>query len=123
MDRRSFLRLGLFGAAAVAVGPLVRASVFREAWAADGPYGALLTADANGIQLPAGFTSRVVARSGQLVTGTAYTWHTAPDGGACFDVPGGGWAYACNSEVGSGAGAPARCGSRPTARWSMRTGC
>ena len=29
-----------------------------------------------------GFTSRVVARSGQVVAGTSYTWHNAPDGGA-----------------------------------------
>ena len=41
-------------------------------------------ADANGLLLPAGFTSRIVARSGQAVPGTGYTWHSAPDGGACF---------------------------------------
>ncbi|MBN6034293.1 DUF839 domain-containing protein [Amycolatopsis sp. 195334CR] len=68
------------------------------------PYGPLQAADANGIQLPAGFTSRVVARSGQKVAG--YTWHDAPDGGAVF-ADGSGWIYVSNSEVllGGGAGA------------------
>jgi uncharacterized protein len=34
--------------------------------------GPLLAPDANGIRLPSGFTSRVVARSGQAVAG--YSW-------------------------------------------------
>ena len=102
MDRRSFLRLGLFGAGA-AVAPRFVGSVLPRAWATDGPYGALQTADANGIQLPAGFSSRVVGRSGQTIPGTSYVWHTAPDGGACFSVADG-WLYASNSEVGSGGG-------------------
>lgn len=104
MDRRSFLRLGLLGAGAVAVGPRVLGSALQAAWAADGPYGALLSADPNGMQLPAGFSSRVIARSGQIVPNTSYTWHGAPDGGACFAGAGGGWVYACNSELGSGGG-------------------
>ncbi|MFJ6956129.1 alkaline phosphatase PhoX, partial [Micromonospora aurantiaca (nom. illeg.)] len=54
--------------------------------------------DANGLQLPAGFTGRVIARSGQRVAGTSYTWHPAPDGGACFPS-GDGWIYVSNSEV------------------------
>lgn len=103
MDRRSFLRFGLLGAGA-AVAPRFVGSVLPAAWAADGPYGALQTADANGIQLPVGFSSRVVSRSGQTVPGTSYVWHTAPDGGACFPVADGGWVYASNSEVGSGGG-------------------
>ena len=103
MDRRSFLRLGLLGAGSAVLAPRLLGSALPRAWAADGPYGPLQLADANGIQLPAGFTSRVVARSGQAVGG-GYVWHAAPDGGACFSVPGGGWVYACNSELGSGAG-------------------
>ncbi|MFB9248812.1 hypothetical protein ACFFWE_11280 [Sphaerisporangium melleum] len=58
------------------------------------PYGPLQAADGNGIQLPAGFTSRVIARSGRQVAG--YTWHWAPDGGACFP-DGTGWIYVSNS--------------------------
>jgi secreted PhoX family phosphatase len=64
----------------------------------------LQAADANGIRLPAGFTSRVVARAGSVVTGTGYRWHNAPDGGACFPSANGGWTYVSNSESSSGAG-------------------
>lgn len=104
MDRRSFLRLGLLGAGSAVLAPRLLGSSLPNAWAADGPYGPLQIGDINGIQLPAGFTSRVVARGGQAVAGTGYVWHAAPDGGACFAVPGGGWVYASNSELGAGAG-------------------
>jgi len=40
--------------------------------------------DDNGVRLPAGFTSRVVARAGQTVPGTDNEWHPMPDGGATF---------------------------------------
>ena len=85
------------------------------------PMGSMLAADANGIQLPAGFTSRVIARSGQTVPGTSYTWHSAPDGGACF-ADGSGWIYVSNSEVNRSAAARRRSGSAPAARSSPRTG-
>jgi len=72
-------------------------------------FGPLQAPDANGVMLPKGFKSRIVATSGQLVDGTAYTWHGAPDGGACFPTPDGGWVYVSNSETGAaqtgGAGA------------------
>jgi hypothetical protein len=68
-----------------------------------GPYGPLLAADANGVMLPAGFTSRVVARTGRAVPGTSYVWHGAPDGGACF-ADGTGWIYVSNSELDAGTG-------------------
>lgn len=63
------------------------------------PYGPLRTeADANGLLLPEGFTSRVVARSLQPVPGTTYPWPVFPDGGACFATDDGGWIYVSNSE-------------------------
>ncbi|MCK2237173.1 MULTISPECIES: alkaline phosphatase PhoX [unclassified Crossiella] len=104
MERRNFLRVAVVGAAAAAFG----GAAWRDAFA-DGaqpgasPYGPLLAADGNGIQLPQGFTSRVIARTGQQVTGTGYTWHPAPDGGACF-ADGSGWIYVSNSEVSSTGG-------------------
>jgi secreted PhoX family phosphatase len=55
--------------------------------------------DANGLHLPAGFSSRVIARSGAAVASTGLVWHGAPDGGACFPRPNGGWAYTSNSEL------------------------
>jgi secreted PhoX family phosphatase len=63
-----------------------------------GPVGLLGEPDANGLQLPEGFTSRIVARSGEEVTGTGYTWHGNPDGGACFAQDDGGWIYVSNCE-------------------------
>ena len=65
--------------------------------------GPLLDADENGLRLPSGFTSRVVARSTQLPVATSATpWHRAPDGGATFAMWDGGWVYVSNSEVASG---------------------
>lgn len=66
----------------------------------------LLAPDANGVMLLPGFTSRVVATTGQPVADTGFVWHAAPDGGAVFADPGGGWTYVSNSELfGPGGGA------------------
>jgi secreted PhoX family phosphatase len=59
--------------------------------------------DENGLRLPPGFRSRIIGVSQQLVPGTAYRWHTFPDGGATFPTPGGGWVYVSNSEALGGA--------------------
>ncbi|RZS29655.1 uncharacterized protein DUF839 [Herbihabitans rhizosphaerae] len=104
MDRRNFLRAAVVGTGTVAFGfSVTRTSIAYPAVPGPSPYGALLSADANGIMLPSGFTSRVIARSTQTVAGTGYTWHGAPDGGACF-ADGSGWIYVSNAELGSGAG-------------------
>jgi hypothetical protein len=68
---------------------------------AGSPYGPLGAPDANGVRLPAGFTSRVVAVSEQPVGATTYRWHYSPDGGACFAVPNGdgAYVYVSNSET------------------------
>jgi secreted PhoX family phosphatase len=63
------------------------------------PYGPLRAADGNGVMLPEGFTSRVVAVTGQPVPGTAHPWHLFPDGGATYPTDDGGWIYVSNSEV------------------------
>lgn len=104
MDRRRLLQATVVGAGSMAL-PFTAWSAAYAAPAqnAPGPYGPLQPADANGIQLPAGFTSAVVARSGQTVPGTSYVWHNAPDGGATF-ANGSGWIYVSNSETGAGSG-------------------
>ncbi|OEJ38975.1 translocation protein TolB [Streptomyces agglomeratus] len=108
MERRSFLRGAVIGTSVAAFG----GSLWRGAAYADpaqpgaGPYGGLGSADANGIRLPSGFSSRVIARSGQKVGSTAYTWHNAPDGGACY-ADGTGWIYVSNSEISPSGGAGA----------------
>ncbi|MFB7276400.1 alkaline phosphatase PhoX [Streptomyces hydrogenans] len=108
MERRSFLRGAVIGTSAAAFGGTLTAGAAYAAPAQPGagPYGALGAADANGILLPAGFTSRVIARSGQTVPGTSYTWHNAPDGGACY-ADGTGWIYVSNSEINPSGGASA----------------
>ena len=98
MDRRSFLRSTTIAAGVAALGP----AFWRDAYAATarpgvGPYGPLQAADDNGVMLPRGFRSRVLAVTGQPVAGVP--WHPAPDGGAVFPQDGGGWVYTSNSEV------------------------
>ena len=61
--------------------------------------GELLAPDANSIRLPAGFSSKVVAVSGEMVPGSNYVWHPSPDGAATFELADGGWVYTCNSET------------------------
>lgn len=99
MDRREFIKNALAAGAVVAVGPTVLAACHGS-----GSYGRLLAPDANGLSLPAGFSSRVIATTGSTVSGTSYVWHSAPDGGATFPTGDGGWVYVSNSEVGSGGG-------------------
>lgn len=69
-----------------------------------GPYGPLRDPDRNGVRLPAGFRSRVLARSGELVPGTGYRFPAAPDGAATFPMPVGGWMLCVNAELDDGAG-------------------
>jgi secreted PhoX family phosphatase len=64
----------------------------------------LAAADANGLRLPSGFTSRVIATTGEPVAGTDFVWPLLPDGGATFTTPAGGWIYVANSEVPANAG-------------------
>ena len=101
MDRRQFLGWTAAGFCDVTLGAAFWRSVFAQpAVPGPSPYGPLAdTPDANGLRLPAGFTSRVIATTGQLVPNSAYPWHPAPDGGACFPMSDGGWAYTSNSEV------------------------
>ncbi|MFG3552538.1 alkaline phosphatase PhoX [Streptomyces sp. NPDC047725] len=108
MERRTFLRGAVIGTSAAAFGGTLMhgAAYAAPAQNGPGPYGALGSTDVNGIQLPSGFSSRVIARSGQTVAGTSYTWHSAPDGGACF-ADGSGWIYVSNSEINPGGGASA----------------
>ena len=55
---------------------------------APGPTGRCSGRDANGIMLPQGFTSRVIARAGLPVPDTAYVFPPAPDGQATYAVRG-----------------------------------
>jgi len=67
----------------------------------DGLYGSLdrIAPDANGLVLPAGFTSRVVAEGGSPVAGTDLVWPLFPDGKGTVPTGDGGWLLVCNHEV------------------------
>jgi secreted PhoX family phosphatase len=107
VERRTLLRAAALGGSAALGGTLWRGAAYAApAQPGAGPYGPLGAPDANGIRLPSGFTSRVIARSRQTVPGTSYTWHDAPDGGACY-ADGTGWIYVSNSEINPGGGAGA----------------
>lgn len=64
--------------------------------------GDLQAPDKNGVRLPKGFSSRIVALSGHDYFG--YNWHAAPDGGATFATADGGWIYVSNCEMPDGNG-------------------
>jgi secreted PhoX family phosphatase len=102
MERREFLKLAGVATVAVRFPSLVGGP-------GSGPYGELLSPDANGIMLPEGFEAVEAARSTQAVGSSGYVWPRFPDGGATFPFEGGGWIYTSNSEVPSagqgGAGA------------------
>ena len=78
MKRRNFLRAAMVGVGVTTFGnTLTPSAMAAPAQNGPSPYGPLQAADANGIQLPAGFTSRVVARSGQQVAGTGLLTYAA----------------------------------------------
>ncbi|MEZ5136237.1 MAG: DUF839 domain-containing protein [Acidimicrobiales bacterium] len=104
-DRRTFLRLTGAGAVVLATAPWLEGCVVPSP--VDPPptttptvgYGPLQPADANGLRLPVGFTSRVIGTVGVAVGSTGYVLPAWPDGGACFAASGGSWTYVCNHEL------------------------
>lgn len=105
LSRRHFLSRSARGAVVLGVGLLGAPSVVPRAQAAGADdFGDLLAPDSNGLRLPPGFSSRVVAVSGEPVAMTGHVWHLAPDGGATFETADAGWIYVSNSEVDDGGG-------------------
>lgn len=105
VDRRAFIKQ----VSAVAGGVLwatstATSSAAAQPLAGDGPYGPLLPPNVDGLQLPAGFTSRLIATSGVPVANTSHVFHLDPDGGACRPLRDGGWVYISNSESDDGQG-------------------
>lgn len=98
-NKRRFLKQGLCGVGVYGVGALW-SNLLLGGCSNNHQDLQLKPADANGVRLPVGFSSRIVARSGQaVVPGQSYLWHDAPDGGACFAIDNGGWIYVSNSEI------------------------
>lgn len=114
LSRRTFLRTLLFSAGSVATASWLAGcnsssssssgssggsgAPRRSPFASIGP---LQAADDNGVQLPAGFSSRVIAVFNEppIPDNPGFLWHSDPDGGAVFRTDDGGWIYVSNSEV------------------------
>lgn len=107
-DRRQFLKRAVAATAGAVALPSVShvaASSSRVgAQLSPGPYGLIddQQPDANGLLLPPGFASRVVARSGEGVGPNGHIWPIFPDGAATFADGAGGWFHAVNSEARDG---------------------
>ena len=100
IPRRSFLVMGTASMMAAGIGAAAwRKALGSPAIVGESPYGALGAPDVNGVAVPSGFATRLLATTGSVVTGTGYAWHGEPDGGSCFEAAGGGWVYVSNSEL------------------------
>lgn len=97
-NRRWLLKAALASGASLGELTLPWRQVFAAAITGPSPYGELGAPNADGVRLPPGFTAHRLATTGERVPGTDLTWHDAPDGGACFARPDGGWVYVSNSE-------------------------
>jgi secreted PhoX family phosphatase len=112
--RRELIGIGIGGVAAVSLG----AAFWDDLFGAAGSrplrrgrgYGPLGPPDENGVRLPAGFRSRLVARGEEAVPGTDYRWHIASDGMATFQDEGGGFVLVSNSEDFEGGASALRFG-------------
>lgn len=106
LSRRDLLRSGALAAGALTVGPaFIRDALAAPARAGASPYGALQAPDVNGVMLPPGFRSRIVARGLSPVENTGYVWPIFPDGQATFATGDGGWILVTNSESVAAGGA------------------
>lgn len=100
VSRREVFATGLAAAGAASLGPYAFERVLaRPARPGPGPYGPLAAPDANGIMLPEGFSSRLIARGQSPVGQTGYVWHVFSDGAATFGTGDGGWILVSNAEV------------------------
>ncbi len=103
LTRRDALRAGagVAGGAAFAGGFLGMAleSMAAPAVIGEGPYGPLNPPDSNGIMLPNGFSSRVIARTGETIGRQDYEFHGLPDGMGTFRTNDGGFILVSNSEL------------------------
>jgi secreted PhoX family phosphatase len=115
MRRREFIGLGVGGVAAVSLGAAFWDQLFGSAESRPlrrgVGYGPRRPPDANGVRLPEGFESRLIARGDQVVPGTGYRWHLASDGMATFPDRGGGFVLVSNSETLDGGASALRIGA------------
>ncbi len=103
LTRRDAFRIGAAGAGgAVLAGGLFGSaleSMAAPAVVGPGPYGPLNPPDSNGVMLPDGFSSRLIARTGEAVGPGGYTFHGLPDGMGTYRTDDGGFILVSNSEL------------------------
>ncbi|NRA65900.1 MAG: DUF839 domain-containing protein [Pseudobacteriovorax sp.] len=108
LSRRSFFKnsLSTIGAATASAGGLAQMATGKPflSYTSLKSLGPLRQADALGLRLPAGVSSKLICESEariQYADGerSNYRWHIFPDGGATFPTPDGGWIYTSNCEV------------------------
>ena len=102
LTRRDALRVGAGAAGSLAffgglLGPAL-STMAAPAVPGDGPYGPLNPPDANGMMLPEGFTSKVIARTGTNIGPRNYEFHGLPDGMGTYRTKDGGFILVSNSE-------------------------
>jgi len=112
LSRRAFLRNLFFAAGSVPLASWLTACdsdsgqitssprnpSFRSPFAEMGP---LQPPDGNGVELPEGFSSRIVAAFNEppIPSQPEFLWHSDPDGAGIFRTEDGGWIYLSNSEA------------------------
>lgn len=103
LTRRDALRAGAgaAGGLAFAGGLLGNAldAMAAPAVVGAGPYGPLGSPDGNGLRLPDGFTSKVIARSTVDIGPRPYNFHILPDGMGAYKTDDGGFILVSNSEA------------------------
>lgn len=95
-SRRQFLQYAMLGLSSMAIPSLVKADkhntigLIKETW---------LHKNLN-IEIPKGSVIRQIAQSSlPVINDKNFLWHSAPDGGACFETEDNGWIYVSNSEM------------------------
>ena len=91
LKRRSFLKMATISVSGFLPFSNWHAAQHEKSFRSIAAFGGLNEPDQNGVMLPQGFRSRIVARSGESpVSSSNYVWHPAPDGGACYGTDDGG---------------------------------
>lgn len=109
LSRRRFLASGALAAGALASPRPLREALAAPTRAGEGPYGPLGDPDPLGLMLPAGFSSREIARGGRQIADAPHVLPIWPDGQAVFSSADDGWILVTNAEsvaaIGAGASA------------------
>jgi uncharacterized protein len=112
LRRREFIAAGIGGVAAISLGAAFWNDLFGSSEVrSGGGYGPPGPPNSDGIRLPEGFSSRVIARGGRALGPGGYEWHALSDGAATFPTADGGFILVSNSETSPGGASAMRFSS------------